>query len=107
MRAPRYMGSPRSLGIMGLLSHLPNFVRLYVRLWRDRRVSWLARSVLIAGLLYIISPLDFDWVPVLGQADDVVVAIVTLRAFVWLCPRHVVREHVAAIDAGSRPTPPS
>ena len=107
MSAPRHFGSPAALGIMGLLYHLPNFVKLYVRLWKDRRVSWPARFVLIVGLVYIVSPLDFDWIPMLGQFDDVLVAIAALRGFIWLCPRNVVREHVAWIDTGSRQPPPS
>ena len=95
------------MGILALLRHLPNFVTLYVRLWKDRRVSWPARFVLIAGLVYIISPFDFDWIPILGQFDDLLVAIAALRGFVWLCPRDVVQEHVAWIDAGGRQSPPS
>ena len=82
--------------------HLPNFVRLFVRLFWDRRVSLLAKAVPIAIVLYIISPYDFlpDYVPFLGQMDDIVIIILALRGFIALCPREVVREHVAAIDAG-------
>jgi len=82
--------------------HLPNFVKLYVRLFRDRRVSLLARGLLASACLYVLVPYDFlpEWVPFLGQIDDIAVIILGLRGFIALCPREVVNEHVAAIDAG-------
>jgi uncharacterized membrane protein YkvA (DUF1232 family) len=90
------------LDIARFIWHLPNFVKLYVRLFRDRRVSLLAKGLLIAALAYIVLPWDFvpEFVPFLGRIDDVVVIIFALRGFIALCPREVVREHVAAIDAG-------
>ena len=90
------------LDIARFIWHLPNFVKLYVRLFRDRRVSLLAKGVVIAAFAYIILPWDFvpEYVPFLGQMDDIVVIILALRGFIALCPREVVREHVAAIDAG-------
>jgi uncharacterized membrane protein YkvA (DUF1232 family) len=34
------------------------------------KMSFATNLALIFGLLYIVSPLDFDWIPVLGWADD-------------------------------------
>jgi uncharacterized membrane protein YkvA (DUF1232 family) len=34
------------------------------------RMSLLTNMALLFGLLYIISPLDFDWIPILGWVDD-------------------------------------
>jgi len=34
------------------------------------RMSFLTNVALVLGLIYIISPLDFDWIPILGWADD-------------------------------------
>lgn len=34
------------------------------------KMSFLTHLSLVLGLLYIISPLDFDWIPILGWADD-------------------------------------
>ena len=33
-------------------------------------MSMMTNMALVLGILYIISPLDFDWIPILGWADD-------------------------------------
>lgn len=97
------IGRPGVLGLAKFVWHLPNFARLYWGLWKDSRVSWLARAVVVAAAIYIVSPLDFlpDYFPLLGQLDDLTVVFLGLRGFVMLCPKAVVAEHVAAIDARS------
>jgi uncharacterized membrane protein YkvA (DUF1232 family) len=85
------------------LLHLPNFVKLYWRLFYDSRVSLLPKVLLVAAIIYAISPLDFlpDWnLPIIGELDDIVVLLLALRAFIPLCPRAVVEEHVRLIDEG-------
>ena len=34
------------------------------------KMSFMTNIALVLGLIYIISPLDFDWIPILGWADD-------------------------------------
>ncbi len=85
------------------LVHLPNFVKLYWRLFHDRRVSLFPKVLLVLAIIYVISPWDFlpDWnFPIIGELDDVVVLVLALRAFIPLCPRAVVDEHVRLIDEG-------
>ena len=98
---PPYLFTARFLQI---LAHLPNFARLYWRLFRDRRVSLLPKALLVLTLVYVLSPFDVipDVVPVIGEMDDVVVALGALWLFVRLCPPAVVRETVADITAGVR-----
>lgn len=85
-----------------ILRHLPNFVRLYWRLFRDPRVSLLAKGVLIAAAAYLALPVDLvpDLVPVLGQLDDIAVLIGACKLFIQLCPSAVVEEHVRRIARG-------
>jgi len=85
------------------LMHAPNFIRLFWRLFNDRRVWFLPKALLALGLIYVVSPLDL--VPgfplvFLGYLDDVAVLFVTAKIFIWLCPNNVVREHVQLIDQG-------
>jgi uncharacterized membrane protein YkvA (DUF1232 family) len=89
---------------LGLLRHLPHFVRLYWRLLRDPRVPIWPKALLFAALLYVVSPVDLvpDVLPVIGEVDDLVVLIVVCRLFVYLCPPEVVREHVRWIDTEGR-----
>ena len=96
---PRYLFTGR---FFELLRHLPNFARLYWRLFRDRRVSILPKALLVLTLLYVISPLDFvpDFIPGIGEMDDLVVALAGLWLFVRLCPPEAVRETVHEIARG-------
>jgi uncharacterized membrane protein YkvA (DUF1232 family) len=98
---PRYLLTGRFLQVF---LHLPEFVRLYVRLFRDPRVSRLAKAWLVIVGLYVVSPIDLvpAWLLGLGQLDDVVLALGGLWLFVRLCPPEVVREHVIAIGSEGR-----
>ena len=90
---PRYLFTGRFLQV---LRHLPSFARLYWRLFRDGRVSLLPKALLVLTLVYVVSPLDVipDFVPVIGEMDDVAVVLAGLWLFVRLCPPEVVRETV-------------
>jgi uncharacterized membrane protein YkvA (DUF1232 family) len=85
-------------GIWQLVLHLPNFVKLFLCLFQDTRVSLFAKLVPLGILAYLIVPVDLlpDVFPVLGQLDDFVVLLLGLRLFLRLCPREVVQEHVKA-----------
>lgn len=84
-----------------MLRHLPNFMRLYWRLFRDPRVSILPKALLVLTLVYVISPFDVipDFLPVIGEMDDVAVVLSGLWLFIRLCPPEVVREMVHDIAA--------
>jgi uncharacterized membrane protein YkvA (DUF1232 family) len=85
-----------------LIVHLPNFIKLFLRLIKDPRVPALPKLLPLTMLGYLIVPTDIlpDLVPALGQIDDAMVVILTLRLFLKLCPKQVVEEHVRAIAAG-------
>jgi len=82
--------------------HLPNFVRLYWRLFCDARVSIWPKALLVVSVLYLISPVDIipDVIPFFGEVDDLVVLIIACRLFMYMCPREVVQEHVHRIAGG-------
>lgn len=89
------------MNTLRLIAHLPNFIKLYWRLFTDKRVSWLPKAVVVAGLVYFIVPFDFDMVlPPLGYVDDAAVLGGALWAFIKLCPKRIVQEHVEIIDQG-------
>ena len=60
---------------------VPDVARLALRLARDRRLPWPARLavVLLAGYLALPFDLVPDVIPVLGQLDDALVALLVLR----------------------------
>ncbi|MBI2986125.1 MAG: DUF1232 domain-containing protein [Deltaproteobacteria bacterium] len=102
------MGSLAALWRLGprrvfqLFYHLPSFLKLFWRLLQDRRVPLGPKLLLVLVLAYIIAPADLlpDLFLGLGQVDDLVVLFLGLQAFVRLCPKEIVREHVQAIAAG-------
>jgi uncharacterized membrane protein YkvA (DUF1232 family) len=105
MRASRQWSFfPYGVRGLGVIRHLPDFTRLYWRLFRDPRVSVWPKALLVAGMAYVLSPIDLvpDALPVIGQVDDVVLLIALCRLFVYLCPEEVVREHVRRIDTESQ-----
>ncbi|MBI4329539.1 MAG: DUF1232 domain-containing protein [Chloroflexi bacterium] len=67
-----------------------------VRLFRDRRVPLRAKLILPAILLYIACPIDLvpDFIPLVGQLDDLLVITLGLGLFLRICPHEVVFEHV-------------
>ena len=85
-----------------LFYHLPSFLKLFWRLLKDRRVPIRPKLLLVLLLAYIVAPIDLlpDILIGLGQVDDLLVLFFGLRAFVRLCPKEIVREHVQAIAAG-------
>jgi uncharacterized membrane protein YkvA (DUF1232 family) len=94
---PRFLFTGRALQV---IAHLPDFVRLYWRLFRDARVSIVAKAVLVLTLAYVIWPVDIvpDFVPLLGEVDDLGVVLSGLWLFIRLCPAEVVRERVREIS---------
>lgn len=88
-----------------LFLHLPNFARLYWRLFRDRRVSILPKLLLVLTLVYFVWPFDVipDFIPVIGEMDDVAILLSGLWLFVRLSPPEVVRETVSDIATRTRP----
>ena len=87
--------------VLRLLWHLPNFARLYWRLFTDRRVPLRAKAILIAAVLYILDPFDFvpDFLfPFFGMLHDLAVFVLAARWFIFLCPPDVVQERVREIS---------
>jgi uncharacterized membrane protein YkvA (DUF1232 family) len=84
-----------------LLVHLPSFVKLFLRLIKDRRVSSSSKLIVAGVLTYVILPTDLlpDFIVGIGQLDDVAVILGGLKLFLSLCPGEVVQEHLNAIAA--------
>ena len=98
-------GLLRSVGVRRfaqIVAHLPSFAKLFLRLVKDPRVGFGPKLVLAGVLAYVVLPTDLipDFLPVVGQVDDLVVVFLGLKFFLRLCPKEVVQEHVRSIAAG-------
>ena len=88
------------LRIMKLVRHLPQFAKLFWRLFRDRRVPFRAKAVLLGAVLYLLLPTDLlpDILPFVGVADDITVLLLAGRCFLSLCPPDVVQEQMRTLS---------
>jgi uncharacterized membrane protein YkvA (DUF1232 family) len=74
---------------------LPRLVRLLSRLLRDPRVSSADKILLGAVAVYVASPIDLipDFIPFLGQVDDLFAVSLVLMRLIGDAGEDVVREH--------------
>jgi len=72
-------------------------IRREVRVWslvlKDPRTPRVSKWLLGAAVVYLVSPVDLipDFIPVLGQLDDLVI----VRGLVWVATRFIPRSVVA------------
>jgi uncharacterized membrane protein YkvA (DUF1232 family) len=83
-------------GILDLLLLLPDLTVLLARLLRDTRVPILSKAIALAGVAYVVSPIDF--VPALvfgpiGLVDDLIIVAMALSRLLNRVHPDVVRSH--------------
>jgi uncharacterized membrane protein YkvA (DUF1232 family) len=73
----------------------PRLVKLVARLMKDPRVPARPKALLVVLGAYLVSPIDVipDFVPGLGQLDDLVLAAFALNQILNRVPDECVREH--------------
>jgi uncharacterized membrane protein YkvA (DUF1232 family) len=74
---------------------VPNLIRLFGGLLRDRRVPLHAKVVLALASVWLASPIDLipEFIPIVGSLDDAIVAALALRFVLGATDRAVLREH--------------
>lgn len=87
-----------------MLQTIIDQLRLTWRLLRDQRVPIYLKAIVLAPLVYFISPIDFipDVLLGVGQLDDLGLFVAGLKVFESLVPAHIVDEHRRAIREGDR-----
>lgn len=77
------------------LNLLPNYLKLLYRLAKDNRVAAVEKALLLATAAYVVSPVDFlpDFIPFVGQIDDVLLIALILKRFMNSVERHILYEH--------------
>lgn len=80
---------------MSLINKLTAFTRrakdelaVYRRVLMDRRTPWVARIVLGCAVAYLVSPIDLipDFLPVIGQLDDLIIVPLLIALAVRAIP---------------------
>jgi uncharacterized membrane protein YkvA (DUF1232 family) len=79
---------------------LPRNLELTYCLLRDPRMPVRNKGALMAALAFIVSPIDLPaWIPVLGEADVLVLTLLVTGLFVDTAPAEIVEEHRRLIAA--------
>lgn len=81
--------------VMETIRELPNYVRLLFGLLRDSRVAMIDKVLVGAAIAYILAPVDLipDWIPFLGEVDDVFLLVTALQRLIANAGRTVVLQH--------------
>ena len=87
--------------VMDTIRQLPNYVRLLFGLLSDRRVSAVDKVLVAAAVAYILTPVDFipDFIPFLGEVDDVFLLVTALQRLIANAGRTVVTQYWAGNPA--------
>ena len=98
-RRPREVeGAPRTGAkrtVMGYVAELPRFLRLLWGLISDSRVAMFDKMLVAGAIAYIVMPLDIipDFVPFLGEVDDVYLLLLAVRRLMENAGRSVLLSH--------------
>ncbi len=91
-------GAPRTGArrtVTGAIRDIPHYLRLLWGLARDSRVALVDKALVVAAAIYIVSPIDIipDFIPFLGQVDDLYLLVLALQRMVSRAGRAVLRDH--------------
>jgi len=92
-KASRRRRARRSL--VGTIKQIPSYLRLLGGLLMDGRVLRTDKLLVAGALAYLITPIDFipDFIPFLGQIDDLFLVVTALNRLVERAGRHVLLDH--------------
>ena len=90
--APR-TGAKRT--VVYYMKQLPAYLRLLGGLLTDRRVSAVDKLLVAGAMAYIAMPVDLipDFIPFLGEVDDVFILVMALQRLVANAGRNVLMAH--------------
>jgi uncharacterized membrane protein YkvA (DUF1232 family) len=90
--APR-TGAKRA--VMETIRQIPAYLKLLGGLFTDRRVAAVDKMLVAGAIAYILLPFDFvpDFIPFLGEVDDVFLLVTSLQRLISNAGRQVVLDH--------------
>ncbi len=87
----------RTGGVRGaarMAQDAPKYLTLFRRLLMDPRVPVLPKAILVAGLVFAISPLNLpQFIPVVGALDDIGIVLFVGNLLLKQTPPEVLSEH--------------
>ena len=81
--------------VLDTIRQLPSYVRLLFGLLSDRRVATIDKLLVAAAVTYILAPVDLipDFIPFLGEVDDVFLLVTALQRLIANAGRTVVMQY--------------
>jgi len=81
--------------VIDAVRELPNFLRLLYGLIMDPRVELLDKLLVAGAVAYVMIPEDVfpDFIPLIGEVDDVFVLVLAIRQLLKSAGREVILEH--------------
>ena len=81
--------------LVDVIKQIPAYLRLLGGLLTDRRVSGVDKLLVAGAIVYIVSPMDLlpDFVPFLGEVDDVFLLVLALQRLIANAGRRVVADY--------------
>jgi len=81
--------------VIDAVRELPNFLRLLYGLVTDPRVELLDKLLVAGAVAYVMIPEDVfpDFIPLIGEVDDVFVLVLAIRQLMKSAGREVILEH--------------
>ncbi len=85
----------RKFKVIAWISVVPDCIILFKRLLGDPEVPRSRKIVLLAILAYLVLPIDIipDFIPFIGQLDDIIIAVFLLRRLLKSIGADKVRSH--------------
>lgn len=82
-------------GMKGFLMFVPNLLALCARLLKDGRVPVTEKALVAGAIFYALMPLDLlpDFIPFLGQVDDIYLIALTVLRLLNRTDEAVLREN--------------
>jgi uncharacterized membrane protein YkvA (DUF1232 family) len=81
--------------MFGTIKQLPAYARLVFGLLSDGRVSAVDKALVGAAVAYLLAPIDLipDFIPIIGELDDLFVLVLAIHHLVANADPEVVLEH--------------
>jgi len=81
--------------LLDTIRQIPSYLRLLGGLLLDRRVSTLDKALVAGAIAYVVSPIDLipDFIPFIGEVDDVFVMMLALQRLVSHAGHDVLLDH--------------
>ena len=94
-RAPAAPRTGAKRTVVYYIKQLPAYLRLLAGLLTDRRVNGVDKLLVAGAIAYIVMPVDLipDFIPFMGEVDDVFLLVIALQRLVANAGRPVLLSH--------------